>query len=155
MWDYDRLNVNGTMSDKAVASSRTHARDARTFYTRWDPVGPVRIAPLVAPVRAVLARPCGPRVALGALRYSRHGPFRRVGTGLSVSIVQIVFRNRDCFEITEISRAFLCESPAGRRIRCCQTMARRYQPWTLPDKYVPDECVSMGAVSPALFLWVG
>ena len=25
-----------------------------------DPVGPVRIAPLVAPVRAVLARPCGP-----------------------------------------------------------------------------------------------
>ena len=29
-----------------------------------DPVGPVRIAPLVAPVRAVLARPCGPSDAL-------------------------------------------------------------------------------------------
>ena len=64
MWDYDRLHVNGTMGDKAVASSRTHARDARTFYTCWDPVGPVRIAPLVAPVRAVLARPCGPSDAL-------------------------------------------------------------------------------------------
>ena len=105
------------MSDKKVARIRTRARDAQTSHMCWGPVGPVGTAPLVGPVRAVLARPCGPRVALGALRYSRHGPFRRVGTGLSVSIVQIVLRNRDCFEITEISRAFLWESPAGRRSR--------------------------------------
>ena len=52
------------MGDKAVARGRTRARDARTFYTRWDPAGPVRTAPLVAPVRAVLARPCGPSDAL-------------------------------------------------------------------------------------------
>jgi len=45
---------------KAVASGWTRCREAHTSCMLWDPVGPVRIAPLLAPDRAVLARPCRP-----------------------------------------------------------------------------------------------
>ena len=55
-------------SAKAVASGRTRASDARTSCMCWDPMGPVGIAPLVGLLRAVLARPCGQRVAFRSLR---------------------------------------------------------------------------------------
>ena len=71
MWDYDRLNVNGTMTDKAVASSRTRALATQTFYMLAITVGPVRIPPLVAPARAVLERPCAQRVAISGPLGSR------------------------------------------------------------------------------------
>ena len=42
------FNVNRTMGQKAVASSRTRARAVQKFGMLWDPVGPVRTMPLLS-----------------------------------------------------------------------------------------------------------
>ena len=80
-----------------------------------DPVGPVRIAPLVAPVRAVLARPCGPSdTLLGPLDRAIAPGFRFVralGEILCYGVDELI--NRTC-----MGRSECCFSDSFFRIRC-------------------------------------
>ena len=59
------------MPDKAVASDYVDYACISSACMRWVPAGPERIGSLLAPVRAVLARPCVQRVAISGPLSSR------------------------------------------------------------------------------------
>ena len=71
LWYYDFFNVDGLCRTKQWPVTMSITRVSRVRAMRWVPAGPERIGSLLAPVRAVLARPCVQRVAISGPLSSR------------------------------------------------------------------------------------
>ena len=72
LWDYDFFNVDGLCRTKQwPVTMSIDCMCISSACMRWVPVGPERIGSLLAPVRAVFARPCAQRVAISGPLGSR------------------------------------------------------------------------------------